>query len=149
LPGEIQSKTNETSLKPLGIVNQLPEPETRALPIIKGVDGSIDESEPVRKIGTTPVPQQYQLPKEILSQEQQLNLLRERFLKGEVKEETYHKLRTEIEDKIEKNSVKNNTQKEQLLITDQYQMAESQQIQSPQIQPTTKVQQYPSNNEKE
>jgi hypothetical protein len=48
-------------------------------------------------IGTPPMPQQYQLPKTALSKEQQLNLLRERFLKGEVTEETYNKLRSEIE----------------------------------------------------
>jgi uncharacterized membrane protein len=38
-----------------------------------------------------------QLPQATLSKAQQLNLLRERFLKGEVTEETYNKLRAEIE----------------------------------------------------
>ena len=38
-----------------------------------------------------------QLPQATLTKAQQLNLLRERFLRGEVTEETYNKLRAEIE----------------------------------------------------
>ncbi len=45
----------------------------------------------------TLVTPEFQLPKVTLTKEQQLHLLRERFLKGEVTEETYKKLRTEIE----------------------------------------------------
>jgi uncharacterized membrane protein len=56
-----------------------------------------NEGQPMKAIGTTPLPQQYQLPKATLSKEQELKLLRERFLKGEVSEETYNKLRSEIE----------------------------------------------------
>jgi uncharacterized membrane protein len=55
--------------------------------------------------GVTPVPSLApvsgqtvpQLPQATLSKSQQLNLLRERFLRGEVTEDTYNKLRTEIE----------------------------------------------------
>jgi uncharacterized membrane protein len=56
-----------------------------------------NEGQPMKAIGTTPLPQQYQLPKATLSKEQELKLLRERFLKGEVSEEIYGKLRSEIE----------------------------------------------------
>ena len=61
-----------------------------------------DQTQPIKAIGTPPMPQQYQLPKAALSKEQQLNLLRERFLKGEVTEEIYNKLRSEIESSPDK-----------------------------------------------
>ena len=60
------------------------------------------EEKPITAIGTPPMPQQYQLPKATLSKEQQLNLLRERLLKGEVTEGTYNKLRSEIESSPDK-----------------------------------------------
>jgi hypothetical protein len=43
------------------------------------------------------VPAEFQLPKAIFTKDQELKLLREKFLLGDISEETYNKLRTEIE----------------------------------------------------
>jgi hypothetical protein len=66
---------------------------------------TVAQAQPQVASGVTPVPALAptpgqgvpQLPQATLSKAQQLNLLRERFLRGEVTEETYNKLRTEIE----------------------------------------------------
>jgi len=48
-------------------------------------------------LAPTPMTPQYQLPKETLTKEQQLGLLQERFLRGEVSEEMYKELKAKIE----------------------------------------------------
>ncbi len=67
--------------------------------------------QPQVSAGTTPVPSltpkvvqpQYQLPQAMIIKSQELGLLQERFLRGEVDLETYKKLRSEIEGKSGEN----------------------------------------------
>jgi len=102
LPGGTKQITKEVLTAQPTVIDQLPEPEIKALPAptIK------TNEEPVKVVGATPIQQQFQLPKETLTKEQELKLLRERFLKGEVTEETYNKLRTEIEAHIGEEIIK-------------------------------------------
>jgi uncharacterized membrane protein len=92
--------------KPVVIAQLPPKPVDQTQPTV----AVKTEEQPINAIGTVPIPQQYQLPKATLSEEQQLNLLRERFLKGEVTEEIYNKLRSEIETDTVENFTKDESE---------------------------------------
>ena len=99
LPAETSTDEKVTLPAQPAVIEQLPpKPADQTQPTV----AVKTEEQTVPTIGTPPIPQQYQLPKATLSKEQQLNLLRERFLKDEVTEETYNKLSSEIESSPDK-----------------------------------------------
>ena len=113
LPGESKPISNTILPAQPMIIDQLSKPETKALPTAT----EKKDEESIKVVGTTPISQQFQLPKATLSKEQQLNLLRERFLKGEVIEVTFNKLRSEIEGSSDKDITDINKElKEQSMI---------------------------------
>ena len=66
-----------------------PEPGLE-LPAAVGEDGVI-------ALEGTAIPMTHRLPKAVLTKDQELKLLREKFLMGDITEETYRELKTEIE----------------------------------------------------
>jgi len=101
LPGEISSSKIPEPLAPQPkILEQLPAPRTQVQPL-KTANG---KTAPIPTPTKTPVQPQYQLPQITLSKSQKLGLLQERFLRGEITEETYNKLKVEIEGNLEENS---------------------------------------------
>jgi hypothetical protein len=95
LPGETSRINGSAQLQATQskVLDQLPTPVVEAQPSIPATT----EKAPVPSLAPAPVTTQFQLPQATLTKAQQLHLLRERFLKGEVTEETYNKLRAEIE----------------------------------------------------
>ena len=79
------------------VFDQLPTPQNQTQPAFHNQDKQV----PVlpSKTSHSPAPIQYQLPQATLSKEQRLGLLNERFLRGEVTEDTYKELKAEIEGK--------------------------------------------------
>ena len=75
------------------VSEQLITPTMQAQPTI----AAGGEKAPVPTLAPTPVTSQFQLPKDTLTKEQQLGLLQERFLRGEVSEETYKELKAKLE----------------------------------------------------
>jgi hypothetical protein len=74
---------------------KLTAPEGKAQPEIKLAERGV--SSPVPTLAPSPIQSQYQLPRTTLSKEQRLGLLKERLLRGEITEDTYKDLKTEIE----------------------------------------------------
>ena len=66
---------------------------------------SVDEDGVISLEGAT-IPSAYLLPKALLSREQKLELLKERFILGEVSEETYKELKAELESSENKDITK-------------------------------------------
>ena len=94
LPSEIPGGEIAESLAPQSkILDQLPKSIIQA----PTSDKTPSEKIPIPTLAQAPVKTQYQLPQVTLTKNQELHLLRERFLKGEVTEEIYKKLRSEIE----------------------------------------------------
>jgi hypothetical protein len=75
----------------------------------------------IQALGTTPMPTSYQLPEAALTKDQELKLLRERFLMGDITEETYRELKTEIVSSDDVIDVEN---KEENYLDEQYEETE-------------------------
>jgi uncharacterized membrane protein len=111
LPGETAAKTETPTIAQPVVTDQLTDAEKPALP--KTTEQT--EEDPIPTVGTVPISQEFQLPKNTLSKEQQLNLLKERFLKGDVTEEAYNKLRAEIEGKSDESITDVNIEEDDVL----------------------------------
>ena len=97
-PIALPSATPSADITPLAaraiVSEQLPSPKVQVQP---SEDTIPSERVPAPSLAPTTIGTQFQLPKATLSKTQRLGLLQERFLRGEVTEETYNKLRAEIE----------------------------------------------------
>ncbi len=146
-------------LAPQTIVSeQLPTPTMQVQP--SGETPS--EKVPVPTLATTTIETQFQLPKATLSKAQRLDLLQERFLKGEVTEDTYKKLRAEIEAHTGEDITEDESEEQPIIsepqqpeYTQQPETQESTEVQhkfqqqTPQPQPTTKSQQQEKSSEQD
>jgi uncharacterized protein YjbI with pentapeptide repeats len=92
--GTISSETPSPLPAPSISAEQLPTSADEGL-----IPTIVSEKVPTPSLAPTPVKPEYQLPQETLSTSQQLGLLKERFLRGEVSEETYKELKAGIEAK--------------------------------------------------
>jgi hypothetical protein len=72
----------------------------------------------------TPIKTQYQLPKATLSKTQRLELLEERFLRGEVDLETYKELKTKIEAKTGQDITIDNLEEQTAIVSHQAELTQ-------------------------
>jgi uncharacterized membrane protein len=85
------------------ILDQLPTPKVQAQPAAQTTSEILPTPTPT--LAPTPLSTEFQLPQATLSKAQQLHLLKERLLKSEIVEETYNKLRAEIEGNPDKDII--------------------------------------------
>jgi uncharacterized membrane protein len=117
---------------PTLVSEQLPTPKVQVQP-----SGTISsQTISVPSLAPTTIETQFQLPKATLSKAQKLELLEERFLRGEVDLETYKELKTKIEAQNGENITKDDLE-EQPTIPEQQQLEAIEEPKSEEASPTT------------
>ena len=106
------------------ISEQLPSPLVQVQP----TGETPSEKVPVPTLAPAPIQTQYQLPQATLSKTQKLELLEERFLRGEVDLETYKELKTKIEAHTGKDITKDESEEQSAIPEQQQQVVIEQPI---------------------